>query len=105
MSTVDFLGVFMQGDTVYLEAEDVTKYDPATGTETDLTSVTSQKFRIRVDNGTASDVTGTQRGSTNNWYGEYVCTAAGDAEFYSEIVELGKTSRTLIAKFVVTPSF
>lgn len=99
------LGTFMQGDTVYLESTEVTKYDPTAGTSSSLTSVTSQKFRVRINGGTGTDVTGSQRGSTNNWYGEYVCTDAGDAEFYSEIVESGKTSHSLIAKFTITPSF
>lgn len=100
-----FLGTFLVGDTVYLEAESVQKYDPSTGTTADLTSVTSQKFRVRPVNGSGTDVTGTQRGSTNNWYGEYVIPSAGRFEFYSEIVEGGKTSRSLLGTFTAEASF
>ena len=101
----DFLGVFMQGDTVYLEATDVVKYEPTTGLTTDLTSATSVKFRLRVNGGTGSDITATQQGSDNTWYGEYVCATPGDVEFYCEMVELGKTSRTLMSRLKVVSSF
>lgn len=93
-----------QNSRIYLIAQDVQEYDPETGAATDLSSPTSVTFRIAVNDGTPTEVSGDQAGSDNNWYAPYDCPTVGDISWQAEFVKSSITTKGDVETFKVVAS-